>query len=241
MRDLYRTRILIISDSITLGVTEIRGNEIVDRVDSTYVDLLRDRMPNAEFIIDADVRRTTVDATNRIDALLAEHHPDVVLLMIGGSDADINWRRFVVSDGRIVSSGVPVMRYAANLRTLVARIHMSGARAILTDIHNHCLAIRGPYLAKMIGKDVTALLERSGGQAESDRRLERYCEAVDKIARETNCEVVAYGREMHRHPPEQVLGVDGMHPNGLAHRLIADMLAPMLVQRTRAVSAAQAV
>src|ERR1700677_4592992 len=105
------SKLLIIGDSISLGVAEIRGNDVIDRVATSYVDLLRAALIGVEILVDADTHRTTSVACKNIDALLATHRPDVLLIMLGGNDGDIDWRRFVLSNGVVIRSRNTVEAY----------------------------------------------------------------------------------------------------------------------------------
>src|SRR5205814_10221188 len=121
------TKLLILGDSISLGVAEVRGNDIVARVEHCYVDLLMHALPKVQIIIDADVHRTTSAAREAVDGLLAAHKPQAVLVMLGGNDADMDWRRFVLSDGKTARSRVPVETYEKNLRLIASKTLAAGA------------------------------------------------------------------------------------------------------------------
>lgn len=225
--------LLIIGDSITLGATEVRGDEIVSRVRLTYIDLLCEKIPGLRVTANADMHRTTTDVLTILQDVLAQVNPDVVLVMAGGNDADLNWRRFVVTDGRAACNAVPVARYAQNLRQIVATSLARGITPVLTDMPSQSIAQRGQYISGLCGKDVTAMLERCGGQVESDRRLGEYREAAAQVAAEMRTDFAPYGPALARHRLLDVLGVDGVHPNELAHRVIAEALAPTVASLVR--------
>ncbi len=228
MRKAPNHRLLIVGDSISLGVEELRISEIAARVQICYVDLLREKLPSTEILVDADIHRTTTAALAVMDALLAKHQPCVVLLMLGGNDADVEWKRFIISDGRIVRNRLSVAQCAANLEMLARQVAAAGAFPILTDMPNHDLSRRGPYLSELSGKNVAALIAGNGGQQRSDRGLEEYRQAAALAAQHTGSAFVDYGAALHRFPPAQVIGRDGVHPNSQAHQIIANELLPTL-------------
>ncbi len=231
-----RSNLLILGDSISLGALEVRGNEVIGRVESSYVDLLSLELLGVRIVVDADVHRTTADACKSIDALLTSHRPEVVLIMLGGNDADLDWKRFVLSNGTRIRSRLSVENYEKNLRKLVERVLACGAEPVLSDMPNHHFELRGPYVSKLAGVDVTAMLERGGGQAESDKSLALYREVVARIAADLPVAVVRYGELLDTRPPREMVGVDGTHPSAAAHRLIAEALTAPLLQafkRTR--------
>src|SRR5207248_867846 len=126
-------RLLIVGDSISLGAAEIRGNEVLRYVDQTFVEHLARELPGISLHVDADVHRTTSQARELLGALLVAHEPDAVLLMLGPNDADLDWRRFILSEGKIARSRVPVERFSENIRLMVNQIRTTGARPILCD------------------------------------------------------------------------------------------------------------
>lgn len=222
------SRLLIIGDSITLAAVEVRGKDVLDHVRPSYVELLRQMLPRVEIITDAAVRRTTIGARECLAALLEQHRPGAVMLMIGTSDADLDWRRFILSKGQNSRSHVPVQRYGENLRAMIAQIRAAAAIPILTDLPNHDIEARGRYFSGLFGVEVSGFLLDGGGRTESDRRWAQYHDALTAVAAEMSCELAAYGRSMDNHPASSMFGPDATHPSAEGHRVIADALAPTL-------------
>ncbi len=224
----HQRTLLIVGDSISLGIAEIRGADVIGRVQRSYLDILQAGLPDIKFIVDADIHRTTADALELIDSLLQEHHPDAVLVMLGGNDVDLLWKRFVISNGKIVQNRIRVDRYSANLTKMAQKIISAGALPILTDVPSHALDIRGRYLSQLSGKDVSSMIQAHGGQPVSDQALEVYRVAGAKVAAELECPFVRYGTSLSRLPLESVFGPDGVHPNDYAHALIAGELTAVI-------------
>ena len=222
--------ILIVGDSITLGAVEVRGSQVARTIVPTYVDHLRDHLPNATFRIDAALLRTTAGLHPHVVSLLESRRPDILLLMLGGNDADIDWRRFVLSEGRTIRNNVPVERFLANLSSLAAAGSAVGAQVILVDVPNHDLALRGRWMSEMIGRDITGLIERSGGQAESDRHLAQYNEGIRNLAVQCDAILAPWAEAIEAMAPEHRFGPDYTHPGEQAHRVIAQALLPAIVQ-----------
>jgi lysophospholipase L1-like esterase len=220
--------VLIIGDSLTLGALQVGPEGVVSYVREPYVALVRAGLPDMRIDVDAAVHRTTSQALAAMEELLARFRPDVALLVVGGNDADIDWRRFIVSGGRSVRHRVSVTQYAGNLRELAAMASLHGAVAVLTDTPCPNVAIQGRHLSAMLNRDVTALMHAAGGQAECERRWERYQQAARQVAAETGAPLAPYGAVLHEHAAKDVFGTDGVHPNALGHRIIAATVLPAI-------------
>jgi lysophospholipase L1-like esterase len=228
------SELLIIGDSITLGASEVRGADIVEYVTPSCVELLKSAIPDLNIRVDAQVSRNSATMKQEIDKIISRHSPLKglpVLLLIGGSDADMDWKRFVLSDGAVARSKVPVERYEANMRLICAKFLEAGATPILTDMPNHNFALRGPYVSKQAGKDICGLIERGGGQAESDKHLVQYRAAIAQIASDMTLELIKYGPLLDAYPPAEVTSLDGVHPNAAGHRVIASALISSFSRR----------
>jgi lysophospholipase L1-like esterase len=228
MPDKVQCTLLVVGDSISLGIAEIRGADVTGRVQRSYLDILHGQLPEIHFIVDADIHRTTADAVELMDPLLQKHPADAVLVMLGGNDVDLLWKRFVISNGQIVQNRIRVDRYAANLAKIAQKIISAGSLPILTDMPNHSLEIRGRYLSQLSGKDVSAMIQAHGGQPVSDRELEVYRVAAGRVAAELGCPFVRYGTALSHQPLASVSGPDGVHPNDHAHEIIAEELRPVI-------------
>jgi hypothetical protein len=237
------SELLIIGDSIALGAAEVRGGEVTEYVRPNFIEIVQSALPHLAIRVDAAVMRTTATVKPEINQLIQRHQPlrEVrVLLLIGGSDADMDWKRFILSDGAIARSRIPLARYDANLRFIVEQLLEAGAVPILTDMPNHHFALRGPYISAMAGKDITPLLERGGGQAESDKHLVQYRAAVAAIAADYGLTLIRYGESLDKHPAESVCAADGVHPGAFGHRIIAAEIIATLTGLPAAVEAIRA-
>jgi lysophospholipase L1-like esterase len=93
---------------------------------------------------------------------------------------------------------------------------------------NHHFELRGPYISRIAERDVTAMLERGGGQTVSDAEREKYRQAVARVAADLAITLVQYGQALEQHPLREMVGIDGAHPSTAGHRVIAELLMPEL-------------
>jgi lysophospholipase L1-like esterase len=221
-------RLLIVGDSIAAGAVDVDSGEVRGTVHPTFVDLLRDRLDSWRIELDAAPLRRTVEAATGIGELLARHTPDVVLLATGSNDADIDWRRFILTKGASVRSRTRPREFEAAVRTVHACVRAAGSRLVLTDAIGVSLEVRGPVLDSVAGCDVQAMIRAAGGQPEADRMADEHCQFVCGLAEQLECGVALVGASLRACDPREVLGPDGLHPSAAGHRILAEGYASAL-------------
>jgi lysophospholipase L1-like esterase len=225
-------RLLIVGDSISLGITEVLRAEVLSQLPEAYPDLLSSLLPAWEVTVDAAVNRTTTQAIPLLPDLLSAHRPDVVLLMLGGNDGDLDWRRFIMTKGGQARSMTSLDRFEANLEQLISLCDAAGAAAILADLPNCDIQRRATWISSKVGQDVNAMVESAGGQAETDRRIHTYIQTIESVAARSAVEVVRWGAPIANLPPERAFGPDFMHPAADSQRIIAHEVARAVTATT---------
>ncbi len=222
--------LLIVGDSITLGATEVVGTEVLTHASQSFVQILRQNLPSLRIDLDAAVRRTTTEAAGVLPALLQKFRPDRVLLMLGGNDVDLNWRRYIVSTGTKIVHNVEVAKFEENLRRLVAEARESGVMPILSDLPSLDLAGRTLWLSTKAGVDVAAIVRtvNANGETEVRERLLAYNDAVNRVASDLQVTVVRWAAQIPSLPHEQRFGPDSLHPGDRVHPIIAQTVTDTL-------------
>ena len=107
--------ILIVGDSLSAGYGLTPGQG--------WVTLLQQRLKREGYgyrVVNASVTGETTDGgVQRLDRTLAQHHPAVVIIELGGNDG---------------LRGLPVSRVSANLDLLIMKSRAAGARVLLVAI-----------------------------------------------------------------------------------------------------------
>ena len=217
--------LLIVGDSIALGATDVFGTEIRQTATPTFAELLRQRLEGWTIDVDASVHRTSTQTVACLPQLMAAHRPDLVLLVVGGSDVDLDWKRFIVSRGKRVQNITKLDKFEQSLRRLIGIANEWGAYGILSDLPSHDLAKRGKWLSEQTGQDVLPWIEAAGGQAESDRHHDRYSRVIEHVAHDTRADVARWAAAIAAMPAQDRFGPDATHPSTAAHRVIADTVA----------------
>ncbi len=215
---------LVLGDSIAAGALSVDGSSITERLTPTFVDLLAAQFASFEFVVNAVALRRTPDVLAALPALLTSIDPAIVLVATGANDADLDWRRFVISDGAVVRSRTPIETYRADLAAIARLIDSHGASAIFTSAIGLDLSSRTPHLCSLVQRDLRPAMERAGGQAHADEIVSRYRHASALIAAEFGFPHAPLGPDLASHDPSKVLAPDGTHPNALGHVVMAETL-----------------
>jgi lysophospholipase L1-like esterase len=193
------------------------------------VELLRERFSPCVFSLDAAPLRRTADTPPLAPALVQQYAPDCILLATGSNDADIDWRRFVLSGGADIRQRSRPAEIESAVRSVHGLSVAAGAALILTDALGLCLELRGPELDRLSGRDVQAMIRRAGGQARADRFADEYRTQICAIAASIDAPVAFIGRALAGSDPRLALGPDGLHPSVVGHRAIADAIAEPII------------
>lgn len=220
--------ILLFGDSITLGAAVVQNSDILTTVERAYPDILARELPECRITRDAKVHRTTAKALNDLPTALAIHRPHIVVLMLGGNDADMNWRRFLITRGASAQSKVRPEEFGRNIIRLATIVQTAGAIPILTDIPDHDLGVRGQALSQLAGMDVNLFLSASNVQQKSDASLHEYRRHIRSAAAHHHTLLAEFGDQLALLGRENVIGPDGVHPNAAGHMVIAQSLLSIL-------------
>ncbi len=220
--------LLIVGDSISLGVTETIRQDVLSRLVVSYVQLLAALAPDWRIVVNAELHRTTSSTLPLLPGLLAQHQPSAVFFLLGGNDADVSWRRFLATEGKQSRSNVPIEAFHDHVESLAQQTLAGGSMPILADIPDCDLVQRTAWLTRQLGQDVGPMFTVAGGQAEANRRSRAYVAAVDSVAAALGVPVVRWGQRLNEMKSAERLSVDGYHPGAAAHPLIAQEVADVL-------------
>jgi lysophospholipase L1-like esterase len=191
-----------------------------------YVRVLQDRLgADAVTILNKGIpRHTTSVADGRFDRDVTANAPDVVIIQFGINDSIID----VWADPPKTKPRNSIEKYEAQLRRFVRDSKAMGAEVILMTPNQ----IRWtPYMKERYGKPPYDTEDERG----FNLHLKDYAEAVRKVAREEGADLVdvyaAYDDfEKATGKSASELLPDGMHPNTEGHKLVADLLEPLLLK-----------
>lgn len=144
----------------------------------------------------------------------------------GGNDCDLDWPRVAAHPTEPVTPKVPLEQYEATLAAFVGEIRARGMAPLLVTP----LPLHAERYFRWVtrGLDADAVLRALGDVNHIYRWQERYAIAMQGVARRTRCRLLDLRDVMLSQPDyEQLMCVDGIHPNDAGHRLLSDAVLAM--------------
>lgn len=165
---------------------------------------------------------TTNSARDRLARDVLAHKPRVVVIQFGINDAAVD----VWKDPPATAPRVALSQYEQNLRGLIAALREQKARPVLMTTNPTRWTSK---LRDLYGKPPYRPEDADGFDAPV---LARYNEAVRRIAKDLAVPLVDVHDAFTAKNPDKLL-LDGMHPNDEGHRIVAELLLPVILEQLR--------
>jgi lysophospholipase L1-like esterase len=197
---LLQVRIIAFGDSLTAP----RPGVI------TYSDLIAQTMPG---MINRGVPgNTSSQARARFAPDVLDHHPDLVIIQLGANDAAIDvWKNPPATKPR-----VDIATFRDNLEYFVRALRKQNSKIIMMTSNRFAWT---PRLRGLYGKPPYDVTSDDG----FNFMLDTYNDVVRDVAHKREVELVDAAKAV----PASAL-LDGMHPGTEGHRIVADLLLPVV-------------
>lgn len=197
---LLQARIIAFGDSLTAPRPGV----------TTYSDVIAQTMPG---MINRGVAgNTSAQARARFVPDVLDHHPDLVIIQLGANDAAIDvWKNPPVTKPR-----VEIATFRDNLEYFVRALRKQNSKIILMTSNRFAWT---PRLRELYGKPPYDVNSDDGFNI----MLDTYNDAVRDIAHKREVDLVDAAKAV----PASAL-LDGMHPGTEGHRIVADLLLPVV-------------
>jgi lysophospholipase L1-like esterase len=210
---LLQVRIVTFGDSLTAP----RAGVV------TYSDVLARTLPEqgieAEVINSGLPGNTSTQARARFAADVLEKHPGLVIIQLGANDAAID----VWKDPPAAEPRVGIETYRGNLEYFIRALRERNSKIILMTPNRFAWT---PRLRSLYGKPPYRVTSDDG----FNFMLDKYSGVVRDIARREKIDLIDAANAV----PASAL-LDGMHPNSDGHRIVGELLLPVVraLLRTR--------
>ena len=139
----------------------------------------------------------------------------------GGNDCDLNWKEVAAHPEQTIKARVDLSAFEDGLVTFVKMIRNRDMKPLLVTP----LPLHAERYFQWVtrGLDADAVLKALGDVNHIYHWQERYAIAVRNVARETRCPFLDLRDVILAQPDyEQLMCVDGIHPNDRGHRVLAE-------------------
>jgi len=165
---------------------------------------------------------TTKQARDRLARDVLAHKPRIVVLQFGINDAAVDvWKQPPATTPR-----VPLVEYEKNLRWMISSLREQEIKPILMTTNPTRWTSK---LKELYGKPPYRPDDVDGFDTPM---LASYNQAVRRIAQELKVPLVDVHAAFLERDPAKLL-LDGMHPNDEGHRMIAELLVPIVRAQLR--------
>ena len=152
----------------------------------------------------------------------------VAVIEYGGNDCDIDWRAASENPEAFHDGKVPLARFAQNLTEMVRRAREAEMLPVLVTPPPLIAQRYFDWVRKGLNGD--NILKYLGDVDHIYRWQANYADHVRALAEKLNVKLVDIrSRMLESGRLEELICVDGIHPNGKGHELIYETVAPMRV------------
>lgn len=222
-----KTKIVALGDSITKGVVLTDSNNY-SVADGNFIEILRQEK-NLE--IDNFGR---FGCTIHYGHQIIDRHADEIasadytILEYGGNDCDFYWKRIALNPEAEHQPKTSLEAFRTSFKALIEKVKSLGSRPIILSLPPINSRSYFDFFSRGIDDQGRKnILGWMGGEVEAIARWhENYNQALFEIASETNTTIwdITHPFEGYEGDWRTLICSDGIHPNSLGHRLIANSI-----------------
>ncbi|MCE5170320.1 SGNH/GDSL hydrolase family protein [Paenibacillus profundus] len=151
--------------------------------------------------------------------------PDIVLLEFGGNDCDFDWGQIAQHPSEQHEPRTNLDRYTNTLRSMIATLKDNGIVPVLMSLPPLDADKYFRWISNNNESSAANILSWLGSVSRIYWWHERYNAAIIQVAEEMNTKWIdVRGAFLQAYDFRKFICSDGIHPNELGHRLIADKI-----------------
>ncbi len=215
-----RMRIVCFGDSVTRGITRVKGRLRI--IKDNYPDLLRERLaPREVEVVNQGVfNDDSEQLKRRLAADVLSLNPDYVIIQIGGNDCNFHWQEIADRPNQVHAPIVPLGDYADNVRKIVADIATAGSTPILSTLLPLDPARYYQFLTTIYGTAISHWIAVCGG---IEHWHGMYNRILKQLADSLHCALIDVRRAFKQAGElSALLSDDGIHPTAEGYRVFSD-------------------
>jgi lysophospholipase L1-like esterase len=217
--------IVCFGDSVTRGISYVKGRLRIVR--ENYPALLQKAFGSWAEVVNQGVFNDNSDLlVARLEKDVLSHHPDCVLIAIGGNDCNFRWEEVAERPNDEHETIVPLPRYLDNLAHLAEKIRDAGAVPVFLNLIPLDPARYYRMLAKQYGSAIAHWIALCGGikhwHGLYNRALQQLAESLDVLMIDVRSAFKEAG------DLDGLLSEDGIHPTAEGYHVLSRTVAENL-------------
>ncbi|MCK4260324.1 MAG: SGNH/GDSL hydrolase family protein [Halanaerobiales bacterium] len=221
-KDYYH--LVIYGDSITKGITfDEQSNKYVV-LQENFGGLLQKEFNGVIHTV-GKFGNTIIRAAKKLNRQVIQKNPDIVILEFGGNDCDFNWEEIAKNPFKDYSPNTDINMFKDHLKKTIKTLRANNIVPVFMSLP----PLDAERYLKWVSKNNPCDEKNILKWLETVTRIywwhERYNSAIINIAEETNTKLIdVRGTFLQEKDYRKYICLDGIHPNELGHRLIANKI-----------------
>ncbi|MDR3599351.1 MAG: SGNH/GDSL hydrolase family protein [Desulfosporosinus sp.] len=220
----YSCKFMVSGDSISKGVIfdELKSKYVI--LEGNYINLLQSKL-NGIIRNTARFGNTIIKGLSKLKDDVLCNNPDVVFLEYGGNDCDFNWNEVSRDPNADHKPKTDFYIFENKLKETLNFLKNNNIISVVMTLP----PLNADRYLKWISKNdpltETNILKWLGSVTRIYWWQEKYSSSVLKIAEETNTKWIDIRGAFLQYPDfTKYLCLDGIHPNELGHKIIANKI-----------------
>ena len=223
-------QIFLLGDSLSKGVAFDNDKGRFSMLRESFYNLLRPIF-STEVINLSRLGRTLSEARSVLEKRLLTSKPRAVAIELGGNDCDFNWVEVAKEPQGRHECKTPFTQFEQGIRDMVAHLRGEGIVPVLINLPPIDADRYFKFICRDDPKMEKGVLSFLGTVTHIYWWHERFSSVIGKIADEMGTAFIDIRRKfLYQEDFREFISDDGIHPNAMGHRLIAECIHDFMVK-----------
>ena len=223
-------QIFLLGDSLSKGVAFDNEKGRFSLLRESFYNLLRPIF-STEVINLSRLGRTLSEARSVLEQRLLTSKPRAVAIELGGNDCDFNWVEVAKEPEGAHECKTPFKQFEQGIRDMVTRLRGEGIVSVLINLPPIDADRYFKFICRDDPKMEGGVMSFLGSVTHIYWWHERFSSVIGKIAEEMGTGFIDIRRKfLYQEDFREFISDDGIHPNAMGHRLIAECIHDFMVK-----------
>ena len=222
--------IYLLGDSLSKGITFDKERGRFAILKESFFNLLRPKFMT-EVINISRLGRTLSDARAALEQQILLRKPRAVAIELGGNDCDFNWDEVAREPTGSHECKTPFVQFEQGIRDLVTRLLHENILPVLINLPPIDADRYFRFICRDDPKMEKGIMSFLGSVTHIYWWHERFSSVIGKIAEEMGTRFIDIrGSFLYQEDYRNYLCEDGIHPNAMGHKLIAECIHEFMMK-----------